>query len=148
MSTRNGSRIILSRTRGRRKSPATESSKVKEIPSLKDFLHRQKVIHQYRGFLKTLKHVNDEGSKSQILKEIRQSFSAYKYENFDRDDSEQQVAVSMAVKEGERRLKEFQSMVGYVDDMGKSDPDSWINIKDEEDPRGRVGTTWPWQRNN
>lgn len=28
------------------------------------------------------------------------------------------------------------------------DEDSWINIKDEEDPRGRVGVQWPWEQNN
>jgi len=26
------------------------------------------------------------------------------------------------------------------------DDDSWINIKDEEDQRGRVGLQWPWTR--
>ena len=27
------------------------------------------------------------------------------------------------------------------------DADSWINIQDEEDPRGRVGMNWPWEKN-
>ena len=26
------------------------------------------------------------------------------------------------------------------------DDDSWINTKDEEDKRGRVGTQWPWEK--
>ena len=29
-----------------------------------------------------------------------------------------------------------------------SDADSWINIDDEEDPRGRVGVQWPWERDD
>jgi hypothetical protein len=63
--------------------------------------------------------------------------------------------------QGERRLKELRSMVGFVptqrftqqrDETASAagdesyDPDSWINIKDEEDPRGRVGVQWPWER--
>jgi hypothetical protein len=48
-------------------------------------------------------------------------------------------------------LKEFKSMVGYVDQRTTHrkdivDEDSWLNIKDPADPRGRVGTVWPWQR--
>jgi len=31
-------------------------------------------------------------------------------------------------------------------DPSATDPDSWMNIKDTEDPRGRVGTQWPWQK--
>ncbi len=51
------------------------------------------------------------------------------------------------MKKGERRLKELKSMVGYVDRSEKTqadDADSWLNIDDEEDPRGRVGVQWPW----
>jgi hypothetical protein len=62
-------------------------------------------------------------------------------------------------KQGERRLKELQSIVGYVPQKStqQSNPskadesyesDSWINIKDEEDPRGRVGVQWPWERDD
>ena len=64
---------------------------------------------------------------------------------------------------GERKLKELQSMVGIIprkqtqsssgstnnDDEGSYyDPDSWMNIKDEDDKRGRVGVQWPWQRSD
>jgi len=39
-------------------------------------------------------------------------------------------------------------MVGYKDPQEKADDDSWLNIKDEDDPRGRVGVAWPWDRSN
>ena len=29
-----------------------------------------------------------------------------------------------------------------------NDPDSWMNIADEDDKRGRVGVQWPWEQNN
>ena len=37
-------------------------------------------------------------------------------------------------------------MVGYDDAKSQDHPDSWININDEEDPRGRIGIEWPWER--
>ena len=56
----------------------------------------------------------------------------------------------LSFQKGQRRLKEFKSMVGYIDTSNNSnstedqDADSWLNIDDKEDPRGRVGTNWPW----
>ena len=58
--------------------------------------------------------------------------------------------------QGERRLRELEAMVGYSADKQPKessaalspesyDEDSWINIRDEEDPRGRVGVQWPWE---
>lgn len=63
----------------------------------------------------------------------------------------QHFFVSHLCTQGERKLKEFKSMVGYVDQKTNHrkdivDEDSWLNIKDPDDPRGRVGTVWPWQR--
>ena len=52
------------------------------------------------------------------------------------------VSIRMAVKDGERRLVQLQSLVGHTQD----DENSWVNIKDDEDPRGRVGYQWPWER--
>jgi len=41
-------------------------------------------------------------------------------------------------------LKQVQSMVGHR--AATKDADSWLNIDDQEDPRGRVGVEWPWQK--
>ena len=49
-------------------------------------------------------------------------------------------------KKGERKLQQFCSMVGYHHpSMNLNDDDSWLNIDDKEDERGRVGDLWPWQ---
>ena len=37
-------------------------------------------------------------------------------------------------------------MVGFTEPQKQTDTDSWINIVDEEDPRGRVGVHWPWEK--
>ena len=35
---------------------------------------------------------------------------------------------------------------GDADLSAAYDDDSWINIKDEEDQRGRIGVQWPWEK--
>ena len=66
----------------------------------------------------------------------------------------------MAFNEGERQLRQLEAMVGYNRKSTSSDAskqvaveddyeaDSWINIKDDEDKRGRVGVSWPWESND
>ena len=41
-------------------------------------------------------------------------------------------------------MTELQSMVGYTASSAVNDGDSWLNIDDKDDPRGRVGVEWPW----
>mmetsp|Transcript_28559 Transcript_28559/g.60886 ORF Transcript_28559/g.60886 Transcript_28559/m.60886 type:complete len:126 (-) Transcript_28559:66-443(-) len=61
----------------------------------------------------------------------------------------------ISLTQGERRLRELETMVGYSANNKQSmesndalsyDDDSWINIQDVEDPRGRVGVQWPWEK--
>lgn len=51
--------------------------------------------------------------------------------------------VQRALTEGKRRFTELQEFTGS---KNKYDGDSWLNTQDAEDPRGRVGTGWPWER--
>jgi len=91
MSARNGSRVIINRTTG----PRTRSNKgrqLTEVPSLKEFIHRQSVVRQYRGFLRAVNCINDEKFRRQGRDEIRQQFGSTKNEI-------DQLAVRMAVKE-------------------------------------------------
>jgi len=37
-------------------------------------------------------------------------------------------------------------MVGYTQTAATADADSWLNIDDKDDPRGRVGLEWPWDK--
>ena len=30
----------------------------------------------------------------------------------------------------------------------QEDSASWLSIQDEDDPRGRIGVEWPWERTN
>lgn len=51
--------------------------------------------------------------------------------------------VQRALTEGKRRLRELQELTGS---NNKYEGESWLNTPDQEDPRGRVGTGWPWER--
>lgn len=119
------------------------------MPTLADFIYRAKVLKQYRNFVR-LAHFVDKDDKSNnktALGEVRLSYRTSAKKEMD------DLAKNMAFAEGERRLRETEAMVGYSsaepsrDTNPQSfDPDSWINIKDEEDQRGRVGVQWPWEK--
>lgn len=57
--------------------------------------------------------------------------------------------------QGDRKLSQLKSIAG--ESRGERDsplntPDinddesSWLNTKDEQDVRGRVGSDWPWEK--
>merc|ERR1712232_564503 len=112
---------------------------IEQVPSLKQFMHQTKVKNQYRGFLRAADRIDDEKWKHQVKQDIRKEF----HRSLNETD---RVVISMATKYGDKRLQELRAMVGYEDASAVDDPDSWINIKDEEDPRGRTGVEWPWER--
>lgn len=124
---------------------------VASIPTFKDFLQRQTVLRQYRGYLRTLSGIDDLAWQKQLKKDVSDS---YKRNRGEMDPT----AIKMCMREGERQLAQLRSIVGdsnkksssipnkASDLHNRNDPDSWINIPDKQDPRGRVGTHWPWQR--
>ena len=75
--------------RGRRKRVAADEG---SFLSLKDFMHRQRVLKQYREFVRTTyKMPSDDASwKSQILTEIRETYRS-------RMNETDKLSISMAV---------------------------------------------------
>jgi hypothetical protein len=141
------------------------------IPSLADFIHRAKVMKQYRKFVRLAHYVDDKdgtttgsnGSSSvgyrAALDEVRLSYKMKMTKQLDT------ISKTMALTEGERKMKEISTMVGYIpvhrssdqqqtttnnesktESSNSFDDDSWINIQDDEDKRGRMGVQWPWQK--
>uniref|UniRef100_A0A7S2K2A3 Complex 1 LYR protein domain-containing protein n=1 Tax=Leptocylindrus danicus TaxID=163516 RepID=A0A7S2K2A3_9STRA len=143
MSSRQAASVVSSRlgtraARQRQRRQLDESN----IPSLKEFMHRSRVIKQYRSYLRAIRCIpEDDAWREQVAREIRDSFRLKATET-------DKLSVTMAVTDGDRKLVQLQSMVGYqqkndVNDSG--DNDSWLNIVDEGDQRGRVGMQWPWE---
>jgi hypothetical protein len=109
-----------------------------------EFIHKRTVVHQYRHFLKAITKLPETDRPSAKM-EIQTRFRLQQAETADA------LSIQMALKEGERQLAQLQSLVGYKSSQTLPssaaflDKDSWINTPDPEDPRGRVGDTWPWQ---
>ena len=138
-SSSSSSRIVSQVSRQVRRRGRTES-----IPSMKEFVHKRTVLHLYRDLLKCVQRMGDDGDESyrrEAWKEVREQFQRHSYET-------DPVTIQMALREGERRLSQLRSLVGYTKPSadGTDDEDSWLNIKDPDDVRGRVGTDWPWER--
>lgn len=108
-------------------------SSTEAIPSYKEFVHKFTVIRLYRNFLKTCKQMphNQDDLQQQVKKEFAANKTLLDSAHIQRE-----------LGEGQRRLAELQDFTGRT----TPGEDSWIHIKDDEDPRGRVGTGWPWDR--
>ena len=107
----------------------------KEVPSYKEFVHKFTVLSLYRGYLKTIRDSmphNHNDLREQARNEFRRSKNITDPYN-----------VSQAIKEGQRRFDELKEFIG---ESNKYEGTSWINIEDPDDPRGRVGTGWPWAK--
>mmetsp|Transcript_1608 Transcript_1608/g.2362 ORF Transcript_1608/g.2362 Transcript_1608/m.2362 type:complete len:133 (-) Transcript_1608:531-929(-) len=128
-----GARVVV--TQGARTRRG--SNKLKNVPSMAEFVHKRTVVRQYRHYLKCIHRIPDhdyqESARNEVQKRFRQLVS-----------ETDALTIKMALQEGHRRLAQVQSMVGYTPQA--TDDDSWINTKDEADPRGRVGVSWPWQK--
>ncbi|KAL7437301.1 hypothetical protein ACHAXH_007103 [Discostella pseudostelligera] len=136
------------------------------VPSLADFIHRAKIHKQYRNFIRLAHFIDGKDSITggsnktddnnargcrAALDEVRISYKMGMKIGVDA------MAKNMSYVEGERRLRELEQTVGYyptreqhrlqspTSKESSYDADSWINIQDEDDPRGRVGVQWPWE---
>ena len=143
----------------RRRLRSSSNTDGEALPSLADFMHRAKVMKQYRKFVRLARYVDgkDGGGSSggyrAALDEVRLSYKMKMKRQLDT------ISKTMALTEGERKMKEISTMVGYNIPAHRSDQqtnnesegssfddDSWINIQDDEDKRGRMGVQWPWQK--
>ncbi|CAJ1961739.1 unnamed protein product [Cylindrotheca closterium] len=104
------------------------------VPSYKEFVHKFTVVTLYRDFLKAVNLMPH--NKEELIEQVK-----YEFRSNQRDNDPFQVQRALA--DGKRRFQELQEMTGYKKQL---DADSWLNIRDVEDPRGRVGEGWPWSK--
>jgi hypothetical protein len=98
MSTTKGGRALFHKIRSSRSRILKKESgrkDIEKIPSMKEFIHRQKVIRQYRGFLRALNMIDDESFQKEGKNEVPRQFKAMKCES-------DALSVSMAVKDVSR----------------------------------------------
>lgn len=116
-----------------KKSSRRRFRRIEEVPTYKDFLHRQTVLELYRKFLRLVRPLSDQ---RELQAQIRTDFNAMKNEPDDWNKKR-------AVKEGQRRLKDLQTTVSTSVTFGASpfsaEPDESADVSE-------VGTGWPWER--
>jgi Complex 1 protein (LYR family) len=155
MSSSNGGRIILSQTARKRRPSSPLGS---HIPSLSEFLHQQKVKSQYRQFLRAIRQrFPEKEDRNDAYNEVQSRYRQFQNET-------DPLIIRMAFQEGQRQVASLLptslSPLTLIenannngnhdnnndDDDDKNSSDSWMNTKDSEDPRGRIGLQWPWEQ--
>ena len=115
-----------------------------QIPSMAEFMHKRKVLHQYRHLLQASRKLEDTTDQSWARQEIQGRFRRLQFET----DS---WMIQLAMKEGQRELTQLQAMVG----LGCRNTNS-SNINNNNDshedyaqksPHGTLvhNIEWPWQ---
>jgi len=123
------------RSRSRRSRTKRRSLDERQVPSYKEFVHRFTVLSLYRGFLKCIRDSMPHNQED-LREQVRKEFQVNKH---DKDP----FTVKQNIAEGQRRFEELKEFTGQ---SNKYTGESWINIQDPDDPRGRVGTGWPWAK--
>ncbi|KAG7351682.1 complex 1 LYR family protein [Nitzschia inconspicua] len=111
----------------------------------------------YRDFFRAIRHTvphNQDELKAQVRREFkahRQQLSLSQQQQQNQNQSQQNQShdpflIQRAVTEGKRRLRELQDFTGQSNGRYQQEGQSWIDIQDPDDPRGRIGTGWPWQK--
>ncbi|CAM9844495.1 unnamed protein product [Ectocarpus sp. 4 AP-2014] len=102
---------------------------------LKEFMHRSRVLELYRGILKRARALEDKD----VADEARRQFKSCLGET-------DHLKVQMMVADATNHLEAMQGSTRGAGSGGGGDGDSWLDIHDPEDKRGRVGESFPWQR--
>lgn len=124
-------------SRRRRRQGNSKRLDEEKVPSYKEFVHRFTVVNLYRGYLKKIREAMPH-NRDDLQEQVRHEFRRNKADT-------DTFNIQRALSEGKRRFAELQEFIG---DNSKYEGNSWMNIQDAEDPRGRVGQGWPWQKRN
>lgn len=113
--------------------------------SLAEFIHRSKVLQQYRSFLRELRGV-DVAAAAELRDQIRASFKKHK-------DERNRAQRAQLLSEGARQLIFVRTYVGTARKAQQAAgvegmPGTWVGSGDVHDVRGRIGEGWPWGGKN
>ena len=117
-------------------------------------MRHQKSRILYRRFLRACYKVGSAGKpleQSEMISQVRSGFNKQLSLLPGQSSTD---AEEFSYKLGLKELKALEKSVGlYSVDLhdkvaakGGESGGGWMDIKDDEDKRGRVGVEWPWQR--
>jgi len=140
----------------------------KDILPLHVFIRRRQILSSYRNLLKATRPCEDPDLRKDVFNQIRTEFQRNK-------DLQDKVVIKQCIQQASRSLKQVEEICNRqkhspvaattrttspkkndspvitttsnkpVERSPPDDPSSWINVKDNIDVRGRVGSGWPWQ---
>jgi len=124
----------------------------KDILPLHVFIRRRQVISAYRNLLKAAKPCKDDALKNDVINQVRTEFQRNK-------SLENKDTIKQCIQQATRSLRQVEEICNpqkhapiVADEnsfktneaaVTKKD-ESWINVKDSIDVRGRIGEGWPW----
>lgn len=103
--------------------------------SLKYFIQRAQVLGLYRQMLKETRNIREKSVRFDVKQQIQREFRS----------ELGGMSVSVLLTHGKRSLRQIEDMVAASSHQSNEE-DSWISTKDKDDPRGRVGQGWPWNK--
>lgn len=107
-----------------------------DVLPLQVFVRRAQVLRLYRNMLRMTRPEGEQKEQRLQLREhIRDRFRTYQH-------VQDPKLIATLIADGQRQMEQLRAVV----DAAAGDGDSWINTKDEKDPRGRVGEGWPWEQ--
>ena len=110
-------------------------SRLKDSIPFHVFVRRAQVLSLYRQFQRSIGHVEDQTLKKDIKSQVYSQFRANR-------STTDNVVVRYLIQDAKRQLIQLQAITNQDKTCIEN---SWINTKDADDERGRVGTGWPWK---
>ena len=107
---------------------------------LRDFIHRSRVLSQYRMFMRELVGI-EAGTAAELRAQIREAFEKNR-------DEKNLANRKAALAEGTRQLQFLRTYVGTArraqEAAGMAPGESWVGSGETWDVRGRIGEGWAW----
>lgn len=107
---------------------------------LEVFIRRFQVRSAYRQLFRATRGCSDKDLQNEILQHIKDGFRR----NAHLSDS---FVIKPMIKEALSNVQRIKDLCGVSSrqHVEISERASWLEEKDEVDPRGRVGDGWPWE---
>ena len=116
---------------------SSSRSAVASALTLRDFIHRSKVLTQYRVFMR-----ETVGLDSHVRKELRDQI---RNEFKSKANETNRANMKAHLMEGERQLQFLRIYRGTAKQVpNQGEEQTWVGTVDADDIKGRIGTGWPW----
>lgn len=97
------------------------------------------MFNLFRSCLRACRNIDDTSLRQELKKQVLHDFKQH-------TDTKDNLLIRTLIQEGNRNLKQLQSLGSRNNTKVINDDESWLSQKDPEDERGRVGKGWPFSK--